>query len=563
MELTRELEKRLFESRRPIDRMVAREKKRVIEAYKDDPEIARGVAAGIGKAAALWTEDAEAVKEAVKFVSKMYVDEDVKRTIEAYKNTPEIGGEVATWIGEVAYWREDVEGVKRLSKLLANKKIGRKLFALDISSTELREMMIKYSDLLEKEGEKGIYKIVVGNALGIDPRVKNFKEKVGEVSSKKYGVDVSDLTLQELTNTIESFESLDEGKNTFKKLLKLLGEGKYWEDREVKEVLKEMNKYGINTEKLRGSCWVYRKDGNEVSSSISYGEACENLILSLIAGKEEVYKKALETVSEIDSREKIEKARGVVQSNRKLRSEVFKLYRQKKLDEALDRLEKYAASVKKKSGEALHDLVQAVKGLKRKKICGDYLIGFYGKSIPLLYSNKSTMCCALLPHGLNKYGSVLYQLDPRVLTIGYAFVDELERGKEIEAVREKGEVDGIVIGYIGLYEDEPILVVDSVEGGRTFRNWLEKNYEIVKGDVEGVAKNLGIHYVVYNTKVYNETPRVFNKKLKGKIATVDVDRIGGVEIPYDYARDGRQYLEAFGGWELPKGKVKGYLYEVS
>ncbi|MFH7904025.1 MAG: hypothetical protein QW409_03705, partial [Candidatus Aenigmatarchaeota archaeon] len=213
-------------------------------------------------------------------------------------------------------------------------------------------------------------------------------------------------------------------------------------------------------------------------------------------------------------------------------------------------------------------IVQVIKNYKPGRISGNYLIGFYGKHVVSMFSNYSTMCCALLPEGANRYAAVTYILDPRIVLISYKFVNEFEKGKELYAVREEGEVDGIVIAYIAKRADtnEPILIVDSVEGGREFRNFVEKNYKLIKQDIERVAKEIGCKYVVYNVKTFNETPRVFLEKIKKENSNkveIETDIIGNPKIPYDYSeRNYEQYLEAFGGWKLPKGRVIGYLYKI-
>jgi len=52
----------------------------------------------------------------------------------------------------------------------------------------------------------------------------------------------------------------------------------------------------------------------------------------------------------------------------------------------------------------------------------------------------------------------------------------------------------------------------------------------------------------------------FYEKLKGNVGKYEINIIGNEKIPY--AKNGKHYLEAFGGWNVPKGKIKGILYNI-
>ncbi|MEM5830276.1 MAG: hypothetical protein QXL82_02080 [Candidatus Aenigmatarchaeota archaeon] len=237
---------------------------------------------------------------------------------------------------------------------------------------------------------------------------------------------------------------------------------------------------------------------------------------------------------------------------------IIDLYKKGEYEKIFEELEKYAEQNKNKpAAEALHDILQIVKHYKQDSVTGDYLIGFYGKHIVSLFDNTSTMCCALLPHGLNRKAAIYYAYDPRIVLISYSFVDKIEKGNEMKVVREKGKVDGIVIAYIGLDKNNnPILIVDSVEGGRAFRKFIEKNYKLIKEDIERVAKEIGCKALIYNIRTFNETPRVFLSKIgneKVSLRSLDIYMIG---------EKTENYLEAFGRWNIPEGKVGGYYYSL-
>jgi hypothetical protein len=138
---------------------------------------------------------------------------------------------------------------------------------------------------------------------------------------------------------------------------------------------------------------------------------------------------------------------------------------------------------------------------------------------------------------------VQYLLDPRVLQIGYSVVDEFEVGEEIRAVREKGLVDGKVIGYIckNRRNGKGLYVVDSIEGGHYFRPWMEKNFKLIYDDILRVAKDIGAKEVLFDLEdsSCSDTTRkvlsIFKEKIwKGekKVKEIKTDIIGSEEIPY-------------------------------
>ncbi len=539
---------------------------KVIGEYSNLPQVGETIARKLCDVA----NDTKDIKT-LESVAKMYLNVDVRNVIESYyKSSPQIAEVIACDLASVALETKDDEAVKKFCKLLKDREIGEFIYREDSRMIEdLITKIIKYYNLVEKEKIEGIKKALISEILNVNP--DNFYGEIKERTKNEFGSDLSRLTLQELYFTTLSFKKLyeEEQVKSFKKLLELLASEKYWEDEEIVKILKEMKKFNINTENLKGKNWVYKRNGEYVEN-LSYEEALDNLILALITRKDEIYKEALNKLKKIESEEKIKRARGLVNSSKKLVYELYNLYREGKLEEALNRLEKFLEGNKDTEAKKnLRNLVQSVKGLKRGVIAGNYLVGYYGKYIVNLYSNQSTMCCAFLPDGLGRYGSVLYLLDPRVLLIGYTFVKEFDPKKPMKTVRERGEMDGVVISYIGLYENKPILIVDSVGGGRTFRNYLEKNFKVIKGDIKRVAKEIGAKYIIYNSRTFfEETPIYFNKKLResgAKETTINTEIIGPETIPYDYTNYNRHYFEGFGKvieGVIPKGNVKGYLYEV-
>ncbi|MEM0481098.1 MAG: hypothetical protein QXQ14_02875, partial [Candidatus Aenigmatarchaeota archaeon] len=304
------------------------------------------------------------------------------------------------------------------------------------------------------------------------------------------------------------------------------------------------------------------KDGEIENLIANYEKLKDYLIIALIGSKNpEKYKTAYSIISKLVGKEKLDNAKKVLEKESELRYQIFKLYKENKTEKITELLEIFALE---NNIEDLYDIIQTIKGYKEGIIKGNYLIGFYGKHPVNMFSNYSTMCCALLPNGKDKSAAITYTLDPRIITIGYSFVEDFERGKEIDAVREKGELDGLVIGYIALYNGKPILIVDSVEGGRAFRTYLERNFGKIESDIKRVAREIGVKYILYNANASGETPKVFLNLLKNysspKTEIIFIEMISKKGIPY--INDFEQYLEAFGGWNIPIGVVKGYLYKI-
>ncbi len=606
---TGDLERVKFVTKMYLDEEV---KKAIIE-YSKTPIVWEWIAWKVGSTAE-YTEN----PEKVRFIAKVYMDKDVMRAIEAYSDTPEIEERIVWEIGYMSKFgdlnsiklaaetiraykevpaigkrvmvriREATElkgseKVNIISKIFSNKKLTKKIL-YGINTEEL----VKYGEYILKNGEDAVDRIIISRYTDLNPTDEHFYEKF-ENLMMYYGIETK-LTVREFVNFFESYENLGkEERDSFGKLIDLISND-YWNNKEIRKITEEMERKGINVDGLKGKYWIRELNGFEINEiNIEYTELVESLLISLLGSKDtERYKAAYNLIKEIGGKEKLRKAQNLIKGDKRLRGKLIEAYKTGNLDEILIILENICKGKKKDSYDALHDLVDYVKGYKDRLFKGNYIIGFYGKSIDAIFRNDTTMCCALLPDGANRYGAILYQLDPRIITIGYAFVDEIKKGEEMDIVREKGEIDGIVIGYIGEYDGKPILLIDSVEGGRKFRNYLEKNWEKIYRDINAVAEKIGMKYVLLfedlkveynngrleiNGNPLNETPREFiiqyiNKnvvnldKKEELIKHIDIKVIGRKEIPYDYVRGGKHYLEAFGGWNVPEGKVRGYLYEV-
>jgi len=586
----------------PIIRSIAK----VLKYYKDLPISAKEIVGTIREISREISEGTVKDLYALNFAIRIFGDKKVKKTIKVFENLTQdqiIVGNIVWGLGNVAWIVENVQLVRFLARILRKFKDSRETalviawglggvakYTKDLEAVKLLlNFLKKKGKSLPEEKLEEFFTLMynIAEEYSDEEKTRDEGSDMGalliKAATKMYldNIDILSLAPEQLKKynmpglnemlkyILLSFEWLDESEKerlSFKKLLKLLIRNKYWEDEEIKKVLRKMEKHGINIEKLKGSFWIYKLDGGEIPE-YKFEQAVEDLVICTLGSRDpKKFEESYKRLSEYVGKEKVDVLRGFVRGEPKNR--LIQLYKERKFDEIIDLYERLAYEMRRRNIiresvlENVLDTLQAIKALKRGVMKGKYIIGFYGKYLPMLFSNESTMNCAMLPEGANRYGSVLYLLDPRILLIGYVITDEYERGKELEIVRERGELDGVVIGYIGLYKGKPALIVDSVEGGREFREFAINNYQKIMNDIHRVAKELGIKYVIYNVKVLNETPRKFLERIEGGVGKYEVEIIGDVKLPYDYTEFNVHYLEAFGGWNVPKEAVKGVKYEI-
>jgi len=480
--------------------------------------------------------------------------------------------------------------LERYLKLLEDISLGVKL----LRKTNYIRGVLKDNDLLkvvEEEGLEGYYKIAtyidISEITSSVPKPfvgKEWYKKLKEWAKKKFvevGKYADYLSLVEFGYVLRGYINLgNKERKGLLNVLELIVSSKYWQDPEVQNIVRAMENVGINTDALKGDAWVYALEGRIVSELPDYEKALRALPIALIGSRDKgKLKNAWELIANIVGKDKLRyAAQAVRQLPGRKRGKLIDLYKRGKYEKILDKLEELVEwgmqlkGRKKNVYEALHDTLQAVKGLRKGRVAGGkYLIGYYGRHVSLMFDNETVLSCSQLPSGVNKYGAVVYQLDPRVVTIGYKFVDEYDPKDLVGTVEEEPDLDGLVIGYIAMGkvngEEVPILLVDSVEGGNIFLSYLRGGgFEKVYSDIMRVARNIGARYVVFNRRVFNTTPEEFLNELKkrksGKIVSVYTKIIGDKKIPHNPYMDRKQYLEAYGGWSVPEGTVKGYVYEV-
>ncbi len=203
--------------------------------------------------------------------------------------------------------------------------------------------------------------------------------------------------------------------------------------------------------------------------------------------------------------------------------------------------------------EPLSDIIDSIKGLYGLKTEGYVAetIEMEKPGIDFLFDSSKTSCCAFMPNGANKEASLIYLADRDVGLLKYKLVgfDNSKEDAGVAIMVKCKDKDG-----------NKVLLVDSVEFNSALRDsikgWREKFYDAILR----AAKDSNVDYVVFNVDVANASPQAFNRMLESKgVKKKEIYLEKLHELPQDVDET---YLEAFGGWEKPKGKVEGYIVEV-
>jgi DNA repair photolyase len=243
--------------------------------------------------------------------------------------------------------------------------------------------------------------------------------------------------------------------------------------------------------------------------------------------------------------------------------EDFTLLTKESNEEAAQRIREYFKELAKKElegktpkdAEALSDLIDAIESIGKARVFETLLIKTEKGDLTDLTDNRTLSCCAFYPDGANKEASIYYLKDPE---IGLLWIKS--------ATYQGEELDNLGVAIMVNCQDKEgnkVLLIDSVEGGEALERsgieWKEKMLESIKK----IAEENKQKYIVFNLNVTNETPKRFNRFLgekKIKEGKIYLEKINGVEAIKEW--NDKHYLEAFGGWQFPKGEVKGYKIEV-
>jgi len=161
------------------------------------------------------------------------------------------------------------------------------------------------------------------------------------------------------------------------------------------------------------------------------------------------------------------------------------------------------------NSEAIVDVLNAVH-YKDVNISSARFVKAVESKNPLDYDSRVQLVCVYLPGGK---GVLKYCMDERFMLVRY-------------------DIGGETLGSAICYIEGDIMLVDSVEGHRRFRN--KKIFEIVYNDLIERAKERKVKMVVFNKNVGNETPRRFiehigRKGLEAKKVGMKLDTEGYLE----------------------------------
>lgn len=226
------------------------------------------------------------------------------------------------------------------------------------------------------------------------------------------------------------------------------------------------------------------------------------------------------------------------------------------VDDALAKIKnEIIAKGRREKIEPISDMVATVEGMKKSEKYLDMLIfKMQDADIADLFDNRTLHCCAFYPDGANCNASIGYLKDPDIgLLQAKACYNECGELKEAET-----SATAILVNAKNK-DDENVLLVDSVEAGDLVSR-LDKpdkyNQEYLDAIIS-VAKYQNAKKIIFNTDAANSAPRSFNEFLAQK----------GLKKEKSYLKkrsdtDKQFYLEAFGGWAKPEGKVNGYVLKI-
>ncbi len=350
----------------------------------------------------------------------------------------------------------------------------------------------------------------------------------------------------------------------------------YWDDPAVGTIVDELKSIGFNTEKL--------KNGFKIIEEIFYfppEQDSKDLFEAFFYvffgnGKYRPSKDMEDLLLKSFGKQRVEQAYGFFRNilYRKLREEgklreLFGFYASGDYFGVLSVIENTLKRTKGKKPaayRATRNILKAIKtALKGKP--ERFLAGFYGKYIPLLFRNDTLRSCTELPNGGEVEATLRYKLDPRALEIGFAFVPEAN----MSSIRNKGYVEGKMYAYLGAVNNRPAVLLDALEGGDAFREYiLDRNNAFKLRDYFlEAAENIGAEIVVFYEKPSSGTPLLFLKKLFAgeRPQEIKFSMVGPKKIPYT-TFEGRKmhYYEAFKRketpWNIPEGKVSGYILRL-
>jgi hypothetical protein len=305
-----------------------------------------------------------------------------------------------------------------------------------------------------------------------EPNLENidrYDEIVAETLRKDYGIskNLSYREIEMFLATLSSGINMDEWGIDLKKLVELIN----------KSERKNERIYRLDT----GECIIDYLKRYEKDDLIKY------TVISLTGSHDKNLESEARNVAKIFADEKdIEIARQRLNENKYLKKRVIEILKGRK--EGKNRAYQDAYNLLLHSGE--QPIVNVMKSIdyERDELVSKNIIRATESNNPLDFDFRFQKCCAYLPYGAKRKEIFTYCEDPRIMLVKYEIY---------------GKPQGSAICYLG----DDYLLVDSVEGDLEIAE--NRVFDIIFNDLLERAKMRNLEYILFNIRVYNETPRKF------------------------------------------------------
>lgn len=304
-----------------------------------------------------------------------------------------------------------------------------------------------------------------------EPNLENidrYDEIVAETLRKDYGIS-KNLSYREIEMFLATLSSgtMDEEGIDLEKLVELIN----------KSERKNERIYRLDTgEYINDYLKIYKKD-----DLIKYA------VISVTGSLDKNLESEARNVAKIFADEKdIEIARQRLNENKYLKKRVIEILKGRKEEKNRAYLDAYNLLLH--SGE--QPIVNVMKSIdyERDELVSKNIIRATESNNPLDFDFRFQKCCAYLPYGAKREEIFTYCEDPRIMLVKYEIY---------------GKPQGSAICYLG----DDYLLVDSVEGDLEIAE--NRVFDIIFNDLLERAKMRNLEYILFNIRVYNETPRKF------------------------------------------------------
>ena len=494
-------------------------------------------------------------------VLKSYKENDLldylDGVFELSKEVAKVDGWAARWLFEYSpkvlkYGYDVWEDVADLSKEIAKKdvELARDLFK---NFDRYKNVLNSNAGFDEKIKFMQIYNSV-GSLYGVpelkisDEWMDSVKEKLVEklennYNIKEFNLDIYDLIKIDKINLRKDSETISELTEKYLKfgVEKNFESGKIYNELIVSGSVKSENPVEMTEHLIYGLIGSRNPKNIEKASEIfeEQSEKLESAQIYVKGREKDIFHGIKDDFSVINGREEGDKRESAKNIINYLRDEICS---------------------KSKSGKAepLSDILNVIEGeFQGRAVCEYYVVKMQEGTIDDLFDSATTRCCAFQPEGMNRSAASRYLVDKNI-----GLLQIVPKHKN----EYKNSVGVAILANTEDKKGEKYLLVDSVEGGGDLDSgvlenvWKDEFYNAITQ----VAKENGCSKIIYNEKVTNPRPKRFLGYLEEKKVKKDsvyLEKIGGIEDIKEF--DDEHYLEAFGNWNSPKGKVSGYVVEVN